>query len=644
MTTTVEPPAAGPSPATPAAGHERLQRQWEDRPGIPGFLTTVDHKRIGIRYLVTAVVFLLVGGVEALAIRVQLAGPNNTVLAAKAYNEVMTMHGTTMIFLFNTPVFAGFGNYLVPLQIGARDMAFPRLNALSYWIYVLAGCLMYGGFVVHQIPAAGWFAYVPLSASEYSPGLGLDYWAIGVTFLGIATTIGGINFIVTMLRMRAPGMSLNRMPLFCWGILTMSFMIVFALPAITLSGALLELDRAFTMHFFDPLRGGVPLLYQHLFWIWGHPEVYILFIPATGIISMVIPTYARRRIVGYALVVGALVATGFISFGLWLHHMFATGVPLVVTSFFSAASLTVAIPSGVQIFAWLATILGAKKVRFDPPLMFAIGFVVVFVIGGMTGVMVGVVPFDQQVTDSYFVVAHFHYVLIGGTLFPALAGLYFWFPKFVGRMWSRRWALVSFWLTFIGTNVTFFPQHILGLRGMPRRVYTYQTGLGWDFLNLLSTVGAFVLALGVAMTVVNLVWSWRWGPLAPQDPWEAESLEWATTSPPPPYNFATAPVVSSGEPMWDIAEGRPPEFLDEIDGHDLAEPDDEHHHAWLTTPLDAGNPHLTTMPGPSYMPLLLALSLLVVCIGLLARDPIIDGLGVAGAAAAVIRWQLEIGS
>jgi cytochrome c oxidase subunit 1/cytochrome c oxidase subunit I+III len=626
------------------AEHTDLQAVWEDAPGIPGFLTTVDHKRIGTRYLVTAVVFLCIGGVEAMFMRFQLAAPEQSLLAAKTYNEIMTMHGTTMIFLFNTPIFAGFGNYLVPLQIGARDMAFPRLNALSYWIYLFSGLLMYGSFVVQDIPDAGWFAYTPLSSSEYASGLGLDFWAIGVTFLGISTTIGGINFIVTMLRMRAPGMSLNRLPLFCWGILTMSFMIVFALPAITLAGALLEVDRAYTLRFFDPAHGGAPLLYQHLFWIWGHPEVYILFIPATGIISMVIPAFSRHRIVGYHLVVAALIATGFISFGLWVHHMFATGVPLVVTSFFSAASLTVAIPSGVQIFAWIATLLAAKKVHFEAPMLFAIGFVIVFVIGGMTGVMVGVVPFDQQVTDTYFVVAHFHYVLIGGTLFPALAGLYLWFPKITGRMWSKPAAVTSFWLTFIGTNLTFFPQHILGLRGMPRRVYTYQPGLGWDFLNLLSTIGAVILALGVATTVVNLAWSWRRGRPAPPDPWGGESLEWSVPSPPPAYNYAAAPLVRSGEPMWDVAEGATQQICTQIGGQNLPDPPDEHHHAVLTTPLNASRPEVTTMPGPSALPLALALALIMICVGLLARSTGVQLAGVALSACFLIRWHHEIGS
>lgn len=650
MTVTEEPGSAPtrvvvePDEGTLTGSHPRLRRIWEDAPGLPGFLTTVDHKRIGTRYLVTAVVFLCIGGVEAFLIRVQLAGPGQTVLEAQAYNEIMTMHGTTMIFLFNTPIFAGFGNYLVPLQIGARDMAFPRLNALSYWIYLASGILLYGSFAVHQIPDGGWFAYTPLTSSEYSAGLGLDFWAIGVTFLGVSTTIGGINFIVTMLRMRSPGMSLNRLPLFCWGILTMSFMIVFALPAITLAGALLEADRAYQLHFFDPAHGGEPLLYQHLFWIWGHPEVYILFIPATGIVSMVLPIFARRRIVGYHLIVGALIATGFVSFGLWVHHMFATGVPMVVTSFFSAASLTVAIPSGVQIFAWLATLLAARKVRFEPPLLFAAGFIVVFVTGGMTGVMVGVVPFDQQVHDTYFVVAHFHYVLIGGTLFPAIAGLYLWFPKITGRMWTRGWAIVSFWLVFAGTNLTFFPQHILGLRGMPRRVYTYQSGLGWDFMNLLSTIGAFTLGAGVAITVANLAWAWRRGPVATPDPWGGETLEWATPSPPPAYNFAAAPLVRSRSPMWDTTEGDEPEVLTQIGGQNLVDPAGEHHHAVLTTPLNGSRPTTTIMPGPSAAPLLLTLSLVVICVGLLARSSIVQFVGIGLSVIVMLRWHHEIGS
>ncbi|HVX19498.1 MAG TPA: cytochrome c oxidase subunit I [Acidimicrobiales bacterium] len=629
----------GPGPRVGGDADHALTDVWEDDPGLPGFFTTVDHKRIGIRYLVTAVIFLLIGGIEASVIRLQLATPNGSIVGANTYDQIMTMHGTTMIFLFNTPVFAGFGNYLVPLQIGARDMAFPRLNALSYWIYVMAGLFMYGGFAIGEVPNGGWFAYTPLTASAYSPGRGLDFWALGITFLGIATTVGGINFIVTIFRMRAPGMSFNRLPLFCWGILTMSFMIVFALPAITLAGALLEMDRTFHTRFFDVAHGGAPLLYQHLFWIWGHPEVYILFIPATGIISMIIPTFVRHRIVGYPAIAASLVATGFISFGLWVHHMFATGTPMVVASFFSMASMVVAIPSGVQIFAWLATLLAGEKVRFEPPLLFAVGFIVIFVIGGMSGVMVGVVPFDQAVTDSYFVVAHFHYVLIGGTMFPVFAGLYYWFPKFTGRLLHRGLGIASFWFMFIGTNVTFFPQHLLGFDGMPRRIYTYASSTGWGPLNLLSSIGAGVLVLGVAASVVNFAHAWRRGPQASADPWGGETLEWAVESPPPPHNFEAVPVVGSGEPMWDLAPGTRLGTLATVDDEDLTRPAHRHHRAWLTSPLDATEPEMTTMPGPTWWPFVLALGMLVVCVGIAGRAVVVDGIGLALMAFALVRWH-----
>ncbi|WP_426574596.1 cytochrome c oxidase subunit I [Aquihabitans sp. McL0605] len=618
-----------------------LDAIWSDEPGIPGFLATVDHKRIAIRYLVTAVAFLMLGGVEAMVIRAQLAGPNGTVVGPETYNRIMTMHGTTMIFLFNTPVFAGFGNYLVPLMIGAREMAFPRVNAFSYWVYVLSGLFLYSSFTFSQVPDGGWFAYTPLTSSAYSPGIGLDLWAMGVVFLGISTTAGGINFAVTILRMRAPGMTLNRLPLFCWSILTMSFMIIFALPAITLAGLLLELDRAFGMRFFDPAGGGDPLLYQHLFWIWGHPEVYILFIPATGIISMIVATFTRVKIVGYHLVVAALVATGFISFGLWVHHMFATGVPLLVTSFFSAASLVVAIPSGVQIFAWLATMIRGRVI-FEVPMLFAIGFVVTFVIGGMTGVMVGVVPFDQQVTDSYFVVAHFHYVLIGGTVFPAFAGLHYWFPKAVGRMPSRRLGIWSFWLTFVGTQVTFFPQHLLGLAGMPRRIWTYPADTGWGPGNLWSSVGSVILGIGLLLSVIAFALAWRRGPRAGADPWGGESLEWSIASPPPPYNFAGIPVVRSDAPMWDQEDA--PEVITAIDAEDLTIPAHGHHRAVLTSVLDAADADVVSMPHPSLTPLALAVGLTTGCAAIVAASWMLGVAALAIIVVSFVRWHDGSGS
>ncbi|MGE0728897.1 MAG: cytochrome c oxidase subunit I [Acidimicrobiia bacterium] len=626
--------------------HRELWEQWEDEPGIAGFLSTVDHKRIGIRYFVTALVFLLLGGIEALLLRTQLATADGSLLGPQAYNELMTMHGTTMILLFNTPMFSAFGNYLLPLQLGTRDMAFPRLNALSYWIFLLSGLFIYTSFLVGDIPDGGWFAYVPLTGDEYSPGAGMDFWAIGVTFLGISTTVGAINFIVTTFRLRAPGMSFNRMPLFAWAILAMSFMIVFALPAITLSGLLLELDRAFGMHWFDAAAGGDPLLYQHLFWIWGHPEVYIVFIPATGIASMVIAAFTRRTIAAYPLVVAALVSTSFISFGLWVHHMFATGLPFLVASFFSAASMLVAIPSGVQMFAWLTTISHANgRPRWEPPMLWAVGFLVLFLIGGLTGVMVGVVPWDVQVTDSYFVVAHFHYVLIGGSVFPIFAGLHFWLPKITGRLYHRGTAVAAFWLTFVGMNLTFFVQHLLGLRGMPRRVYTYGPGLGWQDMNRLSTVGAFVLAAGFLLALGNLARSLRWGPPTGNDPWGADTLEWATTSPPPPYNFAAIPMVSTLHPRWDdpytTSGARDPAAVDRIGDEALTEPAHGHHRTPVSSVLDADRVEVITSASPSPLPLLVALAGLLGSIALLVESWLIGGAATLLVVVALIRWHVQ---
>jgi cytochrome c oxidase subunit I+III len=616
-----------------------LERVWADRPGLPGWITTVDHKRIAKRYFVTALAFLLVGGVEALVMRLQLARPASDVVGAARYNELMTMHGTTMLLLFNTPIFAAFGNYLVPLHIGSREMAFPRLNALSYWIFLFSGLFLYASFLVGDVPQGGWFAYTPLTSSEYLPGHGMDFWAVGMVFLGVSTTVGGINFIVTILRMRAPGMSLNRMPLFVWGILSMAFMVIFALPAVSLAAALLELDRAAGMDFFHSGAGGDPLLYQHLFWIWGHPEVYIVFIPATGIISMVVAGMTRRPIVWYPLVVAALIATAFVSFGLWVHHMFATGLPFLSTSFFSAASLLIAIPSGIQIFAWLATMI-ERRPRLDVPMLYVLGFIVTFVIGGFSGVMVAVVPWDLAVTDSYFVVAHFHYVLIGGSVMPVLAGLYFWTPKITGRMPHPRWGKLGFWLVFVGMQVTFFPQHLLGLWGMPRRVYTYQDGLGWDALNLVSSTGAFVLALGFVVAFADLAWTIRRGRPAPPDPWGADSLEWSTASPPPPYNFAAFPVVTSAHPMWEDDRDAL-RAVTRLGGEDLLVPHEGHHRTLVTSVLDATAVEVVTMPHPSYWPIVLAVGMVLMSAGAVARSWIVGGIGIGITVYAFLRWHRE---
>src|SRR5215217_6485354 len=497
---------------------ERLETTWHEAPGLKTFLTTVDHKKIGTRYLVTSFAFFVAAGVEALAMRTQLARPEAGAIGPDLYNKLFSMHGITMIFLFVTPMLNGFGNYLVPLQIGSRDMAFPRMNAFSYWVFLASGLFLYSSLLVGYAPNDGWFNYTPLSEKAYTEGLNIDYYNLGLLFLTISSTAGAINFIVTIFKLRAPGMSLNRIPLFCWGILAQSFSLVLALPALSAANIFLELERRFGFHFFDRPHGGEPLLWQHLFWIFGHPDVYIIFLPAVGIVSSIVPVFSRRSIVAYEWVALATVLTGIVGFGVWVHHMFATGLPQISMTFFSAASFMIVIPSGIQIFAWLATILTGRPV-LKTSFLYVLGFVVVFVIGGLTGVMFAAVPFDQQTTDSYFVVAHFHYVLFGGAVFPIFAAIYYWFPKMSGRMYHELAGQASFWLVFVGFNLTFFPMHVSGLLGMPRRVYTYPDGLGWDAYNLLSTVGAFVLALGILVIVLNVLWSLRRGAPALADPW-----------------------------------------------------------------------------------------------------------------------------
>ncbi len=624
--------------------HRRLRATWADPPGITGALRSVDHKRIGRRYLLTAFVFLALGGVQALLIRTQLATPEADFVSPDVYNQLMTMHGTTMIFLFNTPVLAGFANYIVPLQIGARDMAFPRMNALSYWIFLLSGAFLYFSYFVGAVPDGGWFAYVPLT-TEYSPGLGLDFWAIGVVFLGVSTTVGGINFLVTIFKLRAPGMTVSRIPLFTWSVIAMSLVILFALPAITLGPLLLEFTRAFDMRVFDPSGGGDPLLYQHLFWFWGHPEVYILLLPATGIVSTVIATFSRRPIVGYAWAVAALLAIAFISFGVWVHHMFVSGVPELTTSFFSAVSLVITIPSGIQYFAWLATLWSGGETRasrrrdrartsllWSTPLLFAVGFLFVFLLGGFTGVMVGLLPVDTLVHDSYFVVAHFHYVLVGGVVFPVFAGLYYWFPKIVGRRLGERLGRWSFWVMLVGFNLGFFPQHILGLWGMPRRTFTYEAGLGWDLLNLLSSIGGFVFGMGVLLTAINVAISWRRGALAPDDPWGAGTLEWSTSSPPPEYNFLAVPVVTDRNPRWAAPAVR------DDDGELTLAPPELEHEILATGGPQADPEQVLEMPGPTYWPLLLALAMTVLATALLVRSLALGLVGTLGLVVSMVGW------
>ncbi|MDQ1520060.1 MAG: cytochrome c oxidase subunit, partial [Actinomycetota bacterium] len=603
--------------------------------------TSVDHKRIGMRYIYTSFLFFFASGLMALFMRTQLAQPNEHLLNPQQYNELFTMHGTTMIFLFNTPVLAGFGNYVLPLMIGTRDMAYPRLNAFSFWIFVLAGIFMYSSFAVGHPPDGGWFAYVPLTDRTYSPGINMDFWGLGIVFVGISTTVGAINFIVTTFKMRAPGMTLNRLPVFVWAMLVFSFMVLFAVPAVTLAGSLLELDRIFGTQFFIPEHGGNALLYQHLFWFWGHPEVYILFIPATGMISTTVAVFARRRLAGYFWIVTSLVAIGFISFGVWVHHMFATGMPVLAMSFFSAASLVIVIPSGIQFFAWIAT-MWHGVVEWTTPMLFALGFLLIFLLGGITGVMVAVMPFDWQITDSYFIVAHFHYVLNGAVVFPIFGAIYYWMPKMTGRMLDERLGRISFWTMFIGFNLAFFPMHVLGLLGMPRRVYTYQSGLGWDGLNLLATIGGFLFAVGTGITLVNFIISRRRGAPAGPNPWKADTLEWAISSPPPHYNFAAIPLVQSRHPLWD------PEFAVAMSGADRAteafgEEGAEARETPITAGLQAAPEDTMVVPPETLLPFVLALGIAVFVVGLLVEGPIIGVIGLGLGIVGLVAWAWRTG-
>jgi cytochrome c oxidase subunit 1 len=577
--------------------HEALDRTWRNRPGLWGQLTSVNHKTVGLRFIITAFCFFIAGGILAALMRIQLSRPENNFLGPDLYNQVFTMHGTTMMFLFAVPVMEAMAVYLVPLMVGTRSIAFPRLNAFGYWIYLFGGLMIYVAFLLNIGPDTGWFSYVPLAGPQYSPGKRVDFWAQLITFTEVSALVVSTELITTVFKLRAPGMSLNRIPVYVWSVVVMAFMIFFAMPTVALASSCLIMDRLIGTHFFNPAEGGDPLLWQHLFWFFGHPEVYIIFIPATGFASAIIPTFVRRPIFGYTALVLSLISTGFIGFGLWVHHMFATGLPRMGESFFTAATMMIVIPSGVQIFCWIATIWAGRPV-FKTPFIFVLGFFFVFIIGGMTGVMQASVPLDLQVHDTYFVVAHFHYVLIGGAVFPLFGAFHYWFPKFTGRMLSETLGKLTFWLMFVGFNLTFFPMHLLGLWGMPRRVYTYLPDLGWTNMNATASAGAMILTLGVLVFIVNAFKSRRTGLIAGDNPWGASTLEWATSSPPPSYNFLHIPTVAGRDTLWEQTEDQPVVVGLRTDIR----------HVLVTKMLDAEPDHVEQFPEPTIWPLLTALA------------------------------------
>lgn len=579
---------------------EKLKSEWETPRSLWGKLATVDHKEIGIRYIVTAMVFLILGGIEALILRVQLFRPDQAVVSPEMYDQLFSMHGITMIFWYAQPILSGFAVYVIPLMIGSRDMAFPRLNAFTYWVYLLSGILLYVAPCMGQAPHAGWFSYVPYTVTKYSPEYGLDFYALSLILFTISMTGGAVNFIVTIMRLRAPGLTINRMPLFLYSTFTISWVSIFAMPALTAACVFLELDRRWGTHFFVIAGGGNPLLWQQLFWFFGHPWVYIIFLPATGMLSMIIPVFSRRPIVGYHWVAAATMLTGAVGFSVWLHHMFTTGMSDMAMSFFSAGSMMISIFTTIQVFAWIATMWKGHLV-LTTSMLYAIGSIALLVIGGLSGSFTGIIPVDWQAHATYFVVAHIHYVLIGSNLFPVFAAFYYWLPKMTGRMPSEKLGKWSFWLMFIGFNVGFFPMHIVGLLGMPRRIYTYPAGLGLEPLNMIETIGAFVLGIGILVSIVNWFTSLRTGAIAGKNPWNADTLEWDTDSPPEPYSVVHIPTVASRHPLWDE--------------HDESyDPDNERvfDHGRLTlvsTWLDAEPYAVSKMPEETISPLLVSLAL-----------------------------------
>ncbi len=594
--------------------HHQLDAVWGSGRGLTR-LSAVNHTVVGIRFMVTALVFFAIGGILAMLIRTQLASTNSTFLDAAQYAQVFTMHGVIMMFLFAIPFFEGLAIYLLPKMLGARDLAFPRMSAYGYWCYLFGGSFLVAALIFGIAPDGGWFMYTPLSSRPYSPGINADVWLLGITFVEISALSAAIEIMVTILKLRAPGMSLTRMPIFAWYMLVVAAMMLIGFPPLILGSILLEVERAFDLPFFDPTRGGDPLLWQHLFWLFGHPEVYIIFLPAAGALSTIIPALSRTRLEGYGLIVAAIVAMAFLSFGLWVHHMYTVGIPHVALSFFSAASALVAIPTGIQIFAWLATIAHGRP-QLSIPMLHVFGFFFVFVLGGLTGVMLAMVPFDWQAHDTHFVVAHLHYVLVGGFVFPMMAAAYYWLPHITGRQPVQHLSKPAFWLVFIGFNVTFFAMHLTGLRGMPRRVFEYPQEAGWEVLNFLSSIGGFVMTIGFALVALDLIMLVRYGRPFRRDPWKAGTLEWATPTPPPSYNFGSLPHVE------DRADALEPRVL----GPKMAAGRGYlgfMRNGWmetLTVDMVTGRlDHVVVLPRPTYLPLWTAIATACFFASLLAK-------------------------
>ena len=627
----------------PSTDADQLHDQFNDVWGNPrGWraLTIVNHTTIGLRFLVTGTVFFLIGGLLAMLIRTQLALPDYVLMAPEIYNQVFTMHGTVMMFLFAVPMMEGLAVYLIPKMIGARDLVFPRLSALGYFCYLFGGIIITASLLLELAPMAGWFMYTPLSSAAHMPGPNSDFWLLGITFVEISAVSAGVELVVSILRTRARGMALNQMPIYAWYILVMAMMIVVGFPPLILGSILLELERAAGLPFFDVARGGDPLLWQHLFWLFGHPEVYIIFLPGAGIVSTLLPVFAQRPLAGYRWVVLGVLTTGFISFALWVHHMFTVGIPQLALAFFSASSMLVAIPTGVQVFAWLATLWLGRPV-YHVPMLWLVGFLLIFVAGGLTGVMVALVPFDWQVHDTHFIVAHMHYVLVGGAVFPLIAGLYYWLPHFSGRMPSVRLGRWGFWLVFVGFNLTFFLMHWTGLIGMPRRIYTYDAGLGWEIPNLISSIGSFVMALGIATVLLDIALHFRFGLPAPKNPWNADTLEWATSLPPSAYNFVSLPPVDNRHPLWND-----PGLIDSVarGEHDLATIDHGRRETWGSDPLSGQVREIIHLPGNSWWPFVAAVVLAVLCLSLLSKAYGVALAAVIALLPVLLRWSWENGA